>query len=304
MADPSSIQMVFVFNHKYERNIEKLAAIYGDRFPDIRYIMPFYRGTRPDVIRVDESSARFQGFFAQAAKSLVDSRFSHYVFIADDLMLHPQLNAGNLLERFGVTEGVGYIKTMSPLSDVPLEWPHLLDALQPFRDDRYVHFKQEIPDASTAASLLARHGLTVGDLTWKNLRGYGGWKRYPKLLHHIRHLARRKGRIPLPYPLIMTYADLVIVPREAIEQFCHLCGVFAAMGLWVEVAIPTALALSCERIMRMADIPGGGNMLEIWSPAEIEALGAKANYELSRLFSVVGDDCIYVHPIKLSKWKP
>ena len=113
-------------------------------------------------------------------------------------------------------------------------------------------------------------------------------------------MVRRKGRIPLPYPMAMTYADLVIVPRESIERFAHLCGVFAAMRLWVEIAIPTALALSCDRIVQL--LHGNQPRRQIWTPTEVEDLERRAHHQVGRAFDVLGQDNLYIHPVKLSRW--
>jgi hypothetical protein len=101
--------------------------------------------------------------------------------------------------------------------------------------------------------------------------------------------------------MVMGYSDLIIVPQAAMAQFCHICGVFAAMRLFAEVAIPTAMALSCERVVRRPDV--GRPTLEIWSEPQVEELCRKADYQIDRVFPTLGSDLLYVHPIKLSKWK-
>lgn len=294
------LRLVIVFNHRYEANLAKLDAIYRERFPDIRYLMPFYQGSRPDVTPVYESSAQFQGYFAQAAHALIDPAVSHYVFIADDQILNPGINAGNLLERFGVGENEACIENLNPLNNTSFQWPHMIGALFAWQYERFALYRQEVPTPEEALARMTHHGVKFEDLTWRNLRGDHGWGRYEGWRGALKLMARNKGRIKLPYPMVWTYADLVIVPRESIRRFCHLCGVFAAMRLWVEVAIPTALALSCDRITQM--LLTGHKGLQMWSPAEVEELERKADRQVSRAFEVAGNQYLYIHPIKLSKW--
>jgi hypothetical protein len=295
------LRLVVVFNHKYEANLDKLDAIYRERFPDVRYLMPFYLGSRSDVTPVYDSSAQFQGYFAHAAHAMIDPDVSHYAFIADDMLLNPEINAGNLLERFGVGENEGCIENLNPLNNTSFEWPHLLGALWAWRYERFTLYRQEVPTPEEALARMTKHGVKFDNLTWRNLRGYHGWGRYDGWRNAVKLLIRNKGRIKLPYPMVWTYADVLVVPREAIQRFCHLCGVFAAMRLWVEVAIPTALALSCDRITQL--LMTGRKGLQIWTPEEVEELERKADRQVSRAFEAVGKDYLYIHPVKLSKWK-
>ena len=43
------------------------------------------------------------------------------------------------------------------------------------------------------------------------------------------------------FPLIEGYSDLIVIPKENLKLFCHLCGIFAAMNLWVDAAIATSM---------------------------------------------------------------
>ena len=45
------------------------------------------------------------------------------------------------------------------------------------------------------------------------------------------------------YPLALGYSDIFVVPHNSLDSICHFLGVFAAMNLFVEIAIPTAIML-------------------------------------------------------------
>lgn len=47
-----NVALIILFNHNYEKNLDALKDIYGDRFTHIWYIIPFYSGDREDVISV------------------------------------------------------------------------------------------------------------------------------------------------------------------------------------------------------------------------------------------------------------
>ena len=95
----SKICLSFIFNHQYEKNIPKLREIYGDRFSTIRYLSPFstYNDDQ-DVIPIYETSINFQGYIAQSFKYLPND-CDYYIFCADDLLLNPDFNENNILDR-------------------------------------------------------------------------------------------------------------------------------------------------------------------------------------------------------------
>ena|SRR5579884_627141 len=310
MSDASNILTVFVFNHRYEQNIEKLERIYGGRFSNRRYIMPFYRGDRPDVVPVYESSHLFQGYFAQAAKLLIDPKFTHYLFLADDLFFNPALDERNILTALGAEGSTAYIKALEPLCDVSAQWTHGLSALESLRRSAAYVSASELPDPAEAA----RRGEALGfrfdrRISLGHLRAFGFWYNRPAgwrrrkllLLRWLLFFARHRFSVKLPYPMVVGYADFVLVPAAHIRDFCHLCGVFAATGTFVEVGLATALMLSCDRIATEATT--GRRGLELWTPEEVQRIGEAAGYDTNRLFDLVGKDCLYVHPVKLSKWE-
>lgn len=297
---------MIVFNHKYEQNIEKLEKLYRGRFSHIFYIVPFYKGDRSDVIGVYESSYRFQGYIAQAFKSLFDDKFSHYVFIADDMILHPTLNEGNILHSLGLEIDSAYIKQLQALSDVSFEWGHLaptLNTLNWISKKWYVEFRPELPEPERARELLRRHGVELKPVAWSNLRGKGETYTYgaTKLLRGLDYLVRNHKDTALSFPLAMSYSDFFVVPSGAFAEFCHYCGVFAAMNLFVEVSIPTALALSCTHIVREKDV--GWRGVETWDEAHLAHLPEAEKSNFKNVLDSFNDHQLYLHPVKLSRWR-
>jgi hypothetical protein len=80
-----------------------------------------------------------------------------------------------------------------------------------------------------------------------------------------------------------------------------LCGVLSAQGIFVEVALPTALLLAAESIATDANITLVGKAL--WTSEEVQEVSTKFAQSLDKLEQEFPKDVLYYHPIKLSKWK-
>jgi len=110
---------------------------------------------------------------------------------------------------------------------------------------------------------------------------------------------RRSSLKSIKYPLARSYSDLFIVSGNSIKDFCRYCGAFAATDLFAELAIPTALALSAEKIVMEKDIQLKGK--PIWGAEGYREM-EKYGYRLRSLLDDFPKDCLFIHPIKLSKW--
>jgi hypothetical protein len=309
---------VFIFNHRFERNLEKLDALYGERFPARTYLMPFARSDRADVCRIHETSWQFSGHVAQGAEAYIDDTASHYVFISDDLILNPRLDAANIASALGLDASTGYIKSLAPLDAVRYQWHRALPATVALRrNGNGFDWRAELPPEADARTKFAAMGLADRVPTFRSVG---------EVTHAVRKLLPAAGYLAAPwamklhgkpsdYPLLMGYADFFVVPAEAIRRFTHLCGVFAALDIFAEVAVPTALALACDRVVtelepgerfddagarRKVDARWRG--LEFWDPAETPAFAARYGNDRQRLATEFPEDLLYVHPVKLSQW--
>jgi hypothetical protein len=295
-----NVQLVVVFNHRYDANLPKLDAIYGERFGNIRYLMPFYDGPRGDVIPVYESSAQFSGFFAQAYRELSTIDADFFAFAGDDLLLHPRLNQENLAAELGLRDGGGYIKSLASLAAQPDHWQYTLPTLQAFRPVPFVKALDELPDAPTARRLIERHGITLPPAQRRQLirnarKAHGGLS----LLRHL-HFILRQHQPGQEYPVVTGYADLIVISKSALREFCRFCGIFAAMNLWVETAVPTALALACKQVVVEQQTRWRGT--ELWQPDAVNRRMQASGYDISTLLAGYRDDELYVHPVKLSRF--
>src|SRR5882672_3608739 len=296
---PSRAALVVLYNHKYDRNIPKVEAIYRGRFADIFHLVPFYTGTQPNVIPVYENSQFFQGYIAQGARGFMRPEFAHYLFAADDLVLSPAISAASYREIFKLDAGASFLPRLESLPAAATHWTNYRNAVlfDPFT--KYgVEVRNELPPAAQAARLLARHGVANREFSFAQVYGAPGMRALGRyLVDRLRHKGSlRRTR----YPLARSYSDLAVVSAACIREFCHYCGIFAATDLFVELAVPTALALAAERIVTEKDLALQGKAL--WSAAEQSAELERYGKQLGELFRRFPPDCLYIHPVKLSTW--
>jgi hypothetical protein len=302
--------LIIVFNHRYDKNIPVLEKLYSSRFSNIYFLVPFYNGNHPNVIAVYESSNFFQSYFAQGYSCFFGEDFTHYIFTGDDCLLNPSVNENNFLDKTGLPEKTdlisGFIE-LHKLSGRP--WWHTYKAVDFFNNRKGAEVKRELPPYEEAVKKFRQHSIDVLPLTKENIFGtqtppnkkwleYWLFKQY-----HLRYKwkpYKKNGKIELPYPVAGSYSDVLIVTKESVYDFCRYCGMMAAVGLFVELAIPTALLLASNKIMQEKDILLKGKAL--WSAEEVEEVEKTFNKSLTSLMKDFPADQLYYHPVKLSKW--
>lgn len=96
-TNPSApCRLVVIFNHNFSRNCKALFDFYSDRFPDIDFVLPCVAPNHPNYYSYPFGSFQFHGLIVgylqdrlRTACSIVKS----YLFIQDDLLLHPRITA-------------------------------------------------------------------------------------------------------------------------------------------------------------------------------------------------------------------
>lgn len=99
-------------------------------------------------------------------------------------------------------------------------------------------------------------------------------------------------------PIFGGYSDIFLLHKQDIKVVSKMFGVFAAIRLFVEMAIPTAMRLQCKELQ-----VGGSKSKVIWELKEKEKLEQEYLLNLNLLFREWPKEINYIHPIKLSKWK-
>ena len=302
------VAFIIIYNHRFDQNIEVLEKVYASRFSHIFHLMPFYTGDRPNVIPVYENSYYFQGFIAQAYRSFYREDFTHYFFIADDMILNPRVNERNFTEEMPLPPGFSFISQFNSYNNnsdgfwnrvnLAYEWKIRQNGLQ---------MTGELPSPATAVEKFKKLHLPSGPLRfeqiWETPKTFAEWATaiVTKPAFCLRFLGSkiRGETFQLSYPLVGGYSDIFVVDAEAIKKFSHYCGVFAAGKLFVEHAIPTALVLSTEMIITCRNMKLRGKAL--WNRRELGELD-KFGSSLAKLMGDFPRDYLYLHPIKLSRW--
>src|SRR5258706_7268852 len=302
--------LIIVFNHRYDKNIAVLKKIYSSRFSNIYFLVPFYDGDDPNVIPVYESSHFFQSYFAQGFNRFFREEFTHYIFTGDDCLLNPFITEHNFLEQTGLPATSDFISSIIELHKITGgSWWHTYKAVDFFDNRKGAEIKKELTSNEEAVKKFLRHGIEVLPLTKQNIfgtrtpPGKKWWQYWLFKQYHLNYKwkqYKRNGKIRLPYPVVGSYSDVIVTTKKSIYDFCRYCGIMGAVGLFVELAIPTSLLLSSDSVMQEKDIRLKGRSL--WSAPEVEEVEKRYNKSLAQLMKEFPADQLYFHPVKLSKW--
>lgn len=302
----SQVALVIIFNHKYNRNIPLLDDLYRERFSDIIYIVPFYKkgevdDSKYEVIDVYESSYSYQGYVAQAYNRLSKHNSKYYMFIGDDLILNPGIDENNFKEYFNIEEGDSYstevCKINEPFGKYRWFYSRVYHNIMCFADNRFVNFRSELPIREEAFSIAKQKGyqdFSINKKFFYKNKGIRG---------RMQSFFERRRPIPkeAEYPLFGGYSDLFIIASNDFADFSHTSGVFASMGVFAEVAIPTAMVLSCKRIIQQKDTKFERG--DMWGMDNKQAFGKQYGFSLKKLLETWPKNLLFVHPVKLSQWK-
>ena len=299
--------LIVIFNHRYDNNIKRIKELYQNRFDDIYILMPFYDGEQIDglsIIPVYDSSFQFNGYIAQAFSHInKNCSYTHYVIIGDDLIINPEFNQKNIAEKLGLDSSTSYIKNLTQLGNAyGISFrPLFQQILVPFIFYTGTEWNNLICTPQKAFSCIGNYNRKLSAKWW--LRLFRDIKKPRHVLERILFslpcllLICWKG---LPYPLYKDYCDFLVLSGEDMEKLVHYFGVFAAMRVFVEVAIPTAMKLVCTSLKTEADVSFHG--VEYWTEKDKTAFYDKFNGSLNKMITEWDRYVLYYHPVKLSKW--
>ena len=286
--------------------------------------MPFYqrpvseKGDKKEeqnIIPVYDSAHNFQGHVAQGFHHYYQEDAPHYIFIADDLMLDPLINENNYANYFNLSENSGFIDQFGYLGNpfASRGWIHATSGYEFNWDIPGLEEIRELPSASEASKKFQSLGINAIDFNPEEggiipgiklsyLRGTPR-RRLRLLKYLIIQIAKIRNRIKpykLSYPLVKGSADIFIVPGSTIHKFCYYCGIFAAANLFVEIAIPTTMALVSDEVILGEDITNKVGLNH--NASEVDRILAQHGNDPEKLFNNWQSEYLYIHPIKLSSW--
>ena len=297
----NKIALLVIYNHRYDKNIPRINQVYANRFSYVYHIVPFYDGDLENVIPVYDNSFQFQGYISQAYQHLKGKGFTHFVCVADDMVINPQLNEHNFFELSGIDEDACFVHELRDLRDVHRRWFHIGNAIRFSIFNRGLEIDSILPSREEALKAFQRHNIPtrlVPEWPYQSLR-----RRVKETLLRCRRVLwyRIIQRIYFSYPLVGGYSDLIVVPNTVMPKFCQYCGAFAAARLFVEIAIPTSMILCCDKVQTVQQIRLKNSLL-LPRNKDRDFL-PPLNHSYSQLISAFPEDMLYIHPIKLSQWK-
>lgn len=308
----TKVCLVIIFNHRYDKNLPLLRKIYGERFSEIRFLMPFYDGADADVIPVYESSWQFQGYLIQAYEKLKDISCTHYLFIGDDLIINPTFDEKNFVE-LSTMHDKKFLSCGFWLMNCPnnFKWWWPSDSSKPFYQHHtsYRDFICSYDEAMTKFNDFfgEKYKETYDEEFFGDPNVPGRnllyiWNNAEEFHHAVNEFKKSNGNsFKIPYPMACGYSDIFCIDKESLFEFSRLCGIFSAMNMFVEIAIPTAAVLTFKR----NDVAFFSKEViqAIWGGNNRKAFAEKYNADFSRLYSEWDEKIFFVHPVKLSGWK-
>ena len=313
----SDVCLVIIFNHRYDKNLPILEDMYKDRFSDRYYLIPFYDGDMQNVVPVYGRSIFFETYIAQGANVFFKKEYKHYLFIADDMIICPEINELNYKSFFEVADGQNWIPALTPLHKMPKYWIGTMSAFLYRRKQKYVESSNELLSLEDAYTKMNQQGLDIKPLSRYDLFKEWSWSTSfmaDKLRLILRMLTWLKNPFKkvynLDYPMVGSYSDILLVSGENLRSFAHFCGVFGATCLFVEVAIPTALVLSSDKKIVTEKVTRRRGKA-YWFSSEVpfwEGEGSqwddieKEYKNLRDMIERFPKNQLYIHPVKLSKW--
>lgn len=301
----TKVALLVLYNHRYEKNIDKIKTLYKDRFRFVYQLIPFYEGNDPSVIPVFGSSFYFQIFLSQAYIYLKQQNFTHYFVVADDMILNPAINENNIFKLMGLTEDDFFISNLQPLQTHKNRLAFMKNAIKYEVKQRGVEVETIIPNKIIAEKKFSEHGFPTGPIPISYFFRFSYRKGLKNFLFDMKDILldlplvfRRKLR----YPLIKAYSDILLLPQKGMEKFSTYCGAFASTRLFVELAIPTSLLLIAnkENLKTCEDIKLKYGAM--WSRQAVDSISEKHGYSITNLQNNFPKDKLFLHPIKLSKW--
>lgn len=296
------IALLIIYNHRYDKNIEPLERIYSSRFSYIYHIVPFYDGEKENVFSVYENSFYFEGYLAQCYQHLKNKGFTHYFVVADDLMLNPSINENNIFEISGIKREYPFIWELYNLWNKKYPWYHIIDALEYNPLKSGVEIKNIIPSCDKVKKKVKQYGLDSKEYIplWLLLRLFFRKKTKRLFYFILKSFFTLRWRQKIKYPVVGAYSDILLLPQNIMNQFVNYCGAFAASDMFVELAIPTSLIMCSDTIVTGKDLLLSKSL---HSSKDDFSILDKYHFSYDALEQNFPKNHLFLHPIKLSKWK-
>ncbi len=312
--------LVAIYNHNFPKNVDKLEKIYSARFDKICHIMPFYIGEDKRIISVYENSYQFEGYITQGFDCFYNDEAEYFVFMADDVLLHPDLSKDTIEQMLKIDENTGFtarnIRSVSDKFLIMKRWlfptiinymysdfKSFVDKILPTPEEMFKKYEQmEIPLEKLSENKIKY----IQDFYTMDLENFFYKYRAATATVDLKKLMAKyveDTKTPFRYlfPFACGFSDFFVVPKKFIKDFMYLCGVFAAMRIFVEVAIPTALMITLDKLMCPKNI--GMDVVNFPSDPQREKFSKENDFSVKKVLADWNKENLLVHPIKYSMWE-
>ena len=302
-----------LFNHPYPPNIPVLRELYKDKFDEVSFIQPLRSSPDPDVYTSYRGSFAFHGMITDAAERLLAKDADYFIFVHDDVLLNPLYNGEQLVERLQVPGNGAFIPYLFSLHPDAQDWvwmPGFLWRLfyptNQLSGTGIENLISYFPNAETMRAKFDEiYGLSFENITYDRTRpinpivvvGNQSHGNYitKSVLDGLYVTAEGASSVQLPFPFIGGNCDFTVLDRKTLEAVVPLLGVTAAANLFVEIAMPTAIACAADRVVQSKDVGLFAEMA--WTKEEQRLM---TDDILVRRFN---EDLLLFHPFKLSAEK-
>lgn len=298
----NKVCLVIIFNHRFDKNISKIKSLYKDKFSNIVMLVPFYDGQEEGVIPVYESSYQFPGYLIQAYEKLVKIDADRYVFSGDDVLLNPELTENNIIQELGMSEKKAFIRSISKLNRRgSFGWAHAFNSSVPFLN-KATNWKESLPIYEEAKKRFEDFFNEPYEDEYTEDFFYKENYDKEKLMHEKLKFIQLNGNTnKIPYPQALGYSDFVILSKDILFSVARLSGIFSAMNVFAEIALPTAIVLTLKReeVVVLSDTKY--TAIVNWGRDRV-TFGNRNEMNIENLYRNWKSNNLFIHPIKLSMW--
>ena len=227
------------------------------------------------------------------------------MFIADDMILNPFCDESNILSMFHLENKLVGTTAADMLNDTNrFAWNHARFSPKPFFS-KATNWKDNLPPYEKVMKLFRDfYGRPYPEEYGDSFYSPIGKETPEELLAAKNDFLELNHGSQIPYPMAKGYSDILFVKKEIMRPLFHLMGIFSAMNLFVEIAIPTSIVLTVPRekvtlFLKLQD----RTFHCMWSDADKEGFAKKFEKKYCNLINSWDPDCLFIHPVKLSEWE-
>ena len=273
--------------------------------------MLFYQGDNPRIIAVYDSSHQFNNYITQAYDRLTAKPFTHYVFVADDMIVRQDLNENNILHELRLDKDSAYIPFIKLIDNKSFfTWPWSLKQVGKLNyPAKASEFRKYIPDLTIARKHSEKNGIdwrqgytrsvlpcaissAISPFPMDSACSYFRFALLALRFKISRSLGTLSDRKFSWAQFIANYATRIAGkngdPEYPLQRPSHGGG-----------GLPTAMAFTVDHIVQ-AEESGGFDSRNEGMPEEIFE---RDQGSLASLIQNWREGVLFYHPVKLSQWK-